>query len=54
MAELTWQPLTVREWLESVRSRGGVDGDWAHLLIRGLEDAPDDGDYFDNLLEEKL
>ena len=27
-------PLTVKEWLENVRSRGGSDAEWAHKLLR--------------------
>lgn len=37
MPELTRPPKTPREWLENVRSRGGVDAEWAHLLLRGAK-----------------
>jgi len=30
----TRKPLTVREWLENVMSRGGDDAEWAHLLLQ--------------------
>lgn len=34
MAELTRPPKTVREWLQTVHSRGGVDAEWAHEILR--------------------
>lgn len=41
MPEFTRLPKTPREWLENVRSRGGVDAEWAHVLLIGASlDSP--------------
>lgn len=31
---LTRKPITVGEWLENVRSRGGDDAEWAHHILQ--------------------